>query len=181
MHGHRVQAHAVEVVPLALERDELLGPEEPEHLDLLLDSGAAVREFLVECLVLHPVSSDSHAEAKASAREQIELGALLRHEHGLALRQDQDAGDQLDALCHRAEVAEEHEGLVVAHVVGVQLLAGQSIRMPADHVLGGNEVVEAGAFDRLRELPEEAGVVSEVGMAERDAVAHRSSPTPPRT
>ena len=46
-------------------------------------------------------------------------------------------------LGDRAEVAEEDEGLVVAHVVGVHLLAGEPIGMPADDVLRGDEVIEA--------------------------------------
>ncbi len=54
----------------------------------------------------------------------------------------------------------KHEGLVVPHVVGVHLLAGQTIGMAADDVLGGDEVVEAGAFDRLREVLEEPRVVA---------------------
>ena len=43
---------------------------------------------------------------------------------------------------------------------------------PPIDVLGGDEVIEPRALDRLRELLEEPRVVAEVGMAERDAVAH---------
>ena len=73
---------------------------------MLLDPGAAVREVLVERLVLHPVPPDAHAEAQPAAREQVELSRLLGDEHGLALRQDQDAGDQLERGGDGSEEAE---------------------------------------------------------------------------
>ena len=46
------------------------------------------------------------------------------------------------------------------------------VGVAADDVLGGEQVVEAGALDGLGEVLEEAGVVAEVGVAEGDAVAH---------
>ena len=96
------------------------------------------------------------AEAQPAAGEQVELGRLLGHEHRLALRQDQDAGDQLEALGDRAEEAEQHERLVVRHVGGVDLLAPRPVGVAADDVLGGEQVVEAGALDGLGEVLEEA-------------------------
>ena len=49
------------------------------------------------------------------SREQVDLGRLLGHERGLALRQDDDAGHQLERR-DRGEVAEQHERLVERRV-----------------------------------------------------------------
>ena len=85
----------------------------------------------------------------------------------------------------RAEEAEQHERLVVHDVVRVDLLAPEPVGMAADHVLGGQQVVEARSFDGLGVLLQEAGVVAQIGVAEGDAESHgrwslvlRQGPTP---
>ncbi len=109
---------------------------------------------------------------QAPAGEQIQLGGLLREQRGLALGEDHDAGDELDRVRDRAQEAEQHERLVIGHVVGVHLLVGEAIGMSTDHVLGREEMIEAGALDGLRELLDEPGIVAQIGMAEGHAVAH---------
>jgi len=49
-------------VPLSVEGDVLLSPESSQHIDLFLDSLASIGEVFVKRFVLHPVSSDPHAE-----------------------------------------------------------------------------------------------------------------------
>ena len=66
---------------------------------------------LPERLVLDRVPAEPDAEPEPAAGEQVDLGGLLGHERGLALRQDDDAGDQLERR-HRGQVAEHHERLV---------------------------------------------------------------------
>ena len=48
----------------------------------------------------------------------------------------------------------------------MDLLPAGPVGVAADHVLGGEQVVEAGVLDGLGELLQEAGVVAQVGMAE---------------
>src|SRR5205085_1930233 len=79
----------VDRVPAAVERDRRLRPERAEQLDLLLAARAAVAERLAEGLVLDGVPADADPEPQPAAAEQVDLGGLLGHQHGLPLRQDQ--------------------------------------------------------------------------------------------
>ena len=83
-------------VVLAVEVDELFGPERAQQRDLLLDAAAAVVEVLAERLELDGVPADADAEPQAAAGEHVDLRRLLGDERGLALRQDDDAGRELD-------------------------------------------------------------------------------------
>ena len=97
---------------LAVEVDDRLRPEPPQHLDLLLRAAAAVREVLAERLELDEVPAEPDAEPEAPAGEDVDLGRLLGDERGLPLRQDEHAGDELEPRRDRGEVAEEDEDLV---------------------------------------------------------------------
>jgi hypothetical protein len=44
------------------------------------------------------VPADSHAQAQPAPGQQVNVGRLPRHEPGLALREDQDAGGEADPL-----------------------------------------------------------------------------------
>jgi hypothetical protein len=87
---------SVDRVELAVERERILGPEPAHQLDLLGLAAAAVAEVLVEGLVLDGVPPDAHPELEAVARQDRELGSLLRDQHRLALREDQHRGHQFD-------------------------------------------------------------------------------------
>ena len=95
--GSGLMPDAVEVVPVAVEGDELLRPQLAHDRDLFLDSPAAVREVLIEGLVLHPVAADTDAEPQPAAGQQVEFGGLLGEQHGLALCADDDRGRELQS------------------------------------------------------------------------------------
>ena len=94
--GERVDPGARDAVPAALEVDDRLGPEPAHHLDLLLRAPAAVAEVLAERLELDEVPAEPDAEPEVPAREDVDLGRLLRDERGLPLRQHEHAGDELE-------------------------------------------------------------------------------------
>ena len=78
-----------------------------------------------------------------AAGQQVHLGGLLGHQRGLPLRQDDDAGDQLQRG-EGGQVTEHHQRLVErgVHVVGAvpALVHG---RVRPDHVVVGQHVPEA--------------------------------------
>src|SRR4051812_40150452 len=55
-------------------------------------------EVLAEGLVFDGAPADADPEAQAAAGEQIDIGGLPCHERGLALREDQDPGGELEAF-----------------------------------------------------------------------------------
>ena len=91
----RVQPGIGDAVVLPLEGYELVGPEQPHDLDLLLDAPRAVPEIHAERFVFHVVPADRHAEPEPAAAEHVERRRLLGHQRSLPLRQDDDAGDEL--------------------------------------------------------------------------------------
>jgi hypothetical protein len=80
----------------AVVRDRRFGPQAPHQRHLLVESLASVRELLAERLVFDPVPSEPDTEAKTTPSEQVDLGGLLRREDRLALREDDDAGHELE-------------------------------------------------------------------------------------
>ena len=54
--------------------------------------------ILPEGLVLDVVPADPDPEAKPTAREEVNIGRLARHERRLALRKDEDPGSKADPL-----------------------------------------------------------------------------------
>ena len=83
------------MVEFAVEGHRRLGPQAPQQLDLLLGPLAPVAEVLAERLVLDRVPADADAQPEPAAAEQVDLGGLFGDQRGLALRQDDDPGDQL--------------------------------------------------------------------------------------
>ena len=134
-----IDAGAVEVVICALEVHQRLGPELAHDGDLLGDAPAPGVEVLVQRLVLDVVPADAHTQTQAPAGEDVHRGGLLGHQRGLALREDDDAGYQLQPPGAGPEVAEEHEGLVERALVGV----GRTVPQPLESLqLGAEHVVE---------------------------------------
>ena len=116
------------------------------------------------------------AEAEVALGEQVDLGRLLGDQGGLALREDDDAGDELD-LGDRGQVAEHDERLVEGRrdVVGTgPALVHAGIG--ADHVVVGQEVREAEIADRLAVGPHRADVAPELGLREHHTDLHDASP-----
>ena len=163
LHRQWVDADAIEMVPVAVERDEFVRPQLAHDGDLFLDASAPVREVLVERLVLHPVAADAHTEPQPTSGQQIEFGGLLGQQHRLALRADDDRCRQLQASGDRTEEGEQHERLVARNVEGVDLLAGSlAIGVSADHVVVGQHAVETGALHRLGHVLQERRIVADV-------------------
>ena len=99
-------------------------------------------------------------------REQIDLGGLLRDERGLPLRQDDDAGDELERR-DRGEVAEEHERLVERRVdvvrTGPRLV---HLGIGADHVVVREQVREAELLDPFRIRADRTAVRTDLRLGE---------------
>jgi len=123
----------------SLEAHEVLGPEPPQHLDLLGLARAACLPLHAERFVLDVVPTNADAKPQPPTAEQVHLGRLLGDDPRLPLRPDQDAGRKPDALGDRCQKAERDEGLVE----GISLIVK---RHPAIPRLGSEDVV--GHFDR---------------------------------
>src|SRR5689334_22453909 len=100
------------MVPPPVEGDGFLGEEQPQDLNLLLAAAATVAEVLIQGLVLDVVPPDPDPQTESAAREHIHLGRLLGDQDSLALRQDEDTRDELQALGKAGQIAEQHEWLV---------------------------------------------------------------------
>jgi len=136
---------------------------------------AARMEVLVQRLVLGVVPADSDAQAQAPAREHIDGGGLLGHQRGLTLREDDDAGHQLEPLRARPEIAKEHEWLVERALVGVGRTAPQlveALQCGAEHVVEHEQVIVAGSFGRLRVVADHRGVRADLRLGKHHAESH---------
>ena len=136
----------VDLVVTALERDDVLRPEQPQHLDLFLVAAGAVAEVHPERLVLHLVPADADAEPELAAGQHVDLRRLLGHEHGLALREDEHAGYQLE-VGDRGEVSEQREHLVERRLRRVRAAPVRPGRhVGPDHVVVRHQEGEATLF-----------------------------------
>ncbi len=162
----------VDLVVATLERDDVLCPEQTHHLDLLFVATRPVAEVHAEGLVLHLVPPDAHAEAELAARQHVDFGGLLGDEHGLTLRKDEHAGDELE-VCVRGKEPEQHEDLV-ERCFGVVRTAPIRPRreVRADHVVVGHQEREPALLGRAPEADDEVGIVADLGLGERDADLH---------
>ena len=132
----------------------------------------AVGEVGTERFVLHRVPSEADAEPEPAEREQVDLGGLLRDERGLALREDDDAGHQLERR-DRGEVAEQHERLVKRRVDVVRAVPRRvHLGIGAEHVVVREQVREAELLDPLRVRADRAAVRADLGLGEHDAYLH---------
>ena len=101
LHRQRVDAGVGDVVILAVEVDDVLGPQLAQHLDLLVAAAAPGGKVHAQRLVLHRVPAYADAQAQPPAGQQVDLRRLFGHQRRLPLRQDQDAGGQPDRLGDR--------------------------------------------------------------------------------
>ena len=92
LHRQRLDAGMADPVPLALIIDNLLRPQQAQHLDLLLAALAARTPVLVQRLVFDRIPADANAQPQTPAAEHVNLRRLLGHQRRLPLRQDDDAG-----------------------------------------------------------------------------------------
>jgi hypothetical protein len=141
-------------------------PELAQEVDLLVQARAAGMEILSEGFVFDIVPSGSDAEPEALARQQVEVGGLLGQQHGLALGQDQDAGDELDALGHAGQVGEHDHRIVERMVLRIGApQGGITIGVAgARHVVEGQHVVEAHALHGQAERAHIARIAAGLGL-----------------
>ena len=142
-------------------------------VDLLGRPLAAVAEILTERFVFDGIPADADTETQPAAAEQIDLGRLLGDQRGLSLRQDDDAGDELQLLGHGGEVAVHDERLVKCrvHVVGA-IPALVNLRIGADDVVVDENVAETQFLDPLAVRAHSAWISAEFRLRERHANSH---------
>ena len=144
----RIDPRVVDRVVLALERHMRVRPQRLHHLHLLFRPPAAVLEVLIEADVFDLVPADADTEAEASAAQHVQARGLLRHQHGLPLRQDQHAGGEAELRRAARQEAEQHEWIMEQVVVVVAVPAGAGSGIDAQHVVGRFEEVIAQGFQR---------------------------------
>jgi hypothetical protein len=164
-------------VEVALEVDLFLGKEAPQQWDLLVEDPAAIRVGNPERGVLHVVPARADAQPQAALGEQLHLDRLLGHQRGLPLRQDDDAGCQLDALGHPRQVCEERERLVERILLGVGApecrIAARVLR--AQHVIKREDVRVTEGLGGLCPVADRRDVIADLGGWKDCADLHAAS------
>src|ERR1044071_2538611 len=112
LHRQRIDAGVGDLVPAAFEADQFVAPEPAQYFDLLLRATAAFFEILPQRLVFHRVPADADAEAHPAATQHVECGGLFGDEHGLTLRQDDDAGGEFALFGQSCQVTEQNQRFV---------------------------------------------------------------------
>ena len=146
----------VDAIESAGEVDDRFGEKPAKQLDLFLLPRPTGMEVLSQRLVFDVVPADPHTEAQSAAREKIDIGCLASDKCSGALRQDENAGGEVDPLGDAGEVGEHHERVVEWVVFGIRPRQWRiSIGMHgAQNVVVGKEVVEAQVLDSSAECPE---------------------------
>ena len=95
----------------------------------------------------------------------------------MALRQDDDAGDEFQSLRNRGEKAEQNEGLMER--VGVLVGAPEIVRgrVAAEHVIEGEDVLVAQRLGRLPIVANDRGIVADLGLWKNDTKLHSGPPS----
>ena len=87
---------------------------------------------------------------------------------------DDDAGDELEPRRDAGEVAEEHEDLVEQVLGPVRAdEVGMACIVRTEHVVVGEEVVEAEVLYGLRVLADSTGICANLRLRENDAELQR--------
>ena len=172
LHRERRDPRPGHVLVRARERHGTLGEQAAQQLDLLAAPAPAAREVGAQRFVLHRVPAEPDAQAEPAVGEEVDGGRLLGDERGLALRQDDDAGDELQRR-DRREVAEQHERLVKR---GVDVVGAGPRRVDlgirAEHVVVGQQVREAELLDPLRVGADGSPVGADLGLGKDDTDLH---------
>ena len=141
--------------------DDLLAPEEAQHLDLLL--------------VLNRVPAHTNTEAKFAAGEDIDFGCLFGHEHRLPLRQDDDSWDQFQ-MRQGCQVAKQYERLMKHATVGIALPTGTVLRVRTQDVVKSQQVAVPQTLGSLRIVANGRGVRADLVLWESDSYLHGENP-----
>ncbi len=158
---------------LAVEVDDVVLPEQAHHLDLLGLAPPAIGEGFVERNELDGIPPRPDAETEPVPRQHGELGRLLGDEHGLALGQDQDRRDQLEAPCDGGDEAEHRERLMERGVLVVGAFeAARPLSLGADDVVVDEQVGCAELLQTLRVGSDGAWVGADLAVGEHGAELH---------
>src|SRR5207302_3400350 len=135
---------------------------------------AAVSELLAEGVDRDGIPADGDPEPEPPAAEDVHGRGLLGDEGRLALGQDEDAGDELDAPGDRGEEAEEDQRLVELVAVRVRPLeAAGPVGVGAEHVVEGQDVRVAQLFHGLRPVADRRGIGADLDLGEDGADPHQ--------
>ncbi len=172
LHRQRRQPGGGHGLVLAFGRHRPLGPQPAQQRNLLGHPPTAIGEVLTERLILHRVPAQADPEAEVAIGQQVDLGGLLGDQRRLALRQDDDAGDELKRD-QRGKVAERDERLVESRVdvirPGPRLVNG---RVRAEHVVVGENVGEAELLHPLAVGAYSAAIGSDLGLRKDHPYIH---------
>ena len=161
-------------MPAALKVHYFLRPQGAHQVDLFLGADAASGEILAQRLELHVVPANADAQGEAAATEHVDLGGLLGHQGGLALGQDEDAGDEANALRQRGDECQRSQRLMDDAVVSVVVVADMGMvgRIGSQHVVGDEQVVELHLLDGLHVVADGGRVRPDFGLGEDCANLH---------
>ena len=161
----------------AFEGHRRFGEKTTQQLDLFLAAHAAVAEVLAERFVLDRVPPDADPEAEPTFGEKVDFGGLFGDERGLALREDDDPGHDLERR-DRGDVSEQYERLVErrADVIGAAPTFVHRGIGP-EHVVVREQVRVPEPVDTLRVRPHRADVASQFGLREHHADTHTAVST----
>jgi len=175
LHRQRVDPRIGYGMPLALEGDERLCPEQPHRFDLFLDPLAPRRRVDADRLHLAVLPSDADAEAQPASTQQVDFRSLLGGKCGGTQCQQRHTGVQLNPFRDRREEREQRERLVPRLVEGQP--GWERLRARRDDVFREPDVRVAEAFGRLYVVADLDRVCE---VREVDADAHRGDSTATR-
>jgi len=123
-------------------------------------------EVLAQGLVLDVVPADPHTETQPPARQQVDVGSLPSDECSLALREDQDPGDEADALSHRREVGEHHQRVVERIALGLRTDQGRDPVLVhcTKHMVIRQQMIEAERLGRPTNAAHRLGVTAQLDL-----------------
>ena len=110
---HRLGIHHArgDVVVADFDIDHVLGPEALQDIEILIHDLAALLERHADGVELAPVPARRHAHEQPAVREKVHARKLLGEDDGIAHRQHQDAGAELDPAGARGDGGQQRERL----------------------------------------------------------------------
>src|SRR5919202_1723059 len=173
LYRQRIDARRLNVMPAAVEGHRFLREEGAQHGNLLLTALATIPEVFVQRLVFDRIPPDADAEAEPSPAQDVDLRRLLGDQDGLALREDQDAGDKLQTLREAREVPKQHQRLMEEAAIGVRATPVTVMRgVGPDDMIEGQKVRVAERLRRLRIVPDRDRVCGDLRLWKDDANTH---------
>ena len=170
-----VEPDRIEIDELAVELGLLLGPQRLHRQHALAQQLEA--RLIARAVILHllDIPAAAHGKDEAAARELVEARHRFGGDDGIALRDERDAGAELEGARRRRGEGQRDEGIVGVRIALGQLAAAREGRAAAHRdvgVLADEERVEAARLDRLRQL---ADIDAVIGRKVEDADEHGTS------